>query len=221
MSKKKPIQILSNLAISVDGKIATATREHFPLGTPLDRKTMVALRKKSDAVLFGASTLRAYKAPSGTADKIVWNIVVSRRLEGIEASWKFFTSGKIKRLLCVEAGTPREITDRFSSTSEIFFYQPGGVPVAQQIVQECVRRGIKKLVVEGGGAVMWDFVSQNLIDEYYVTLTPRLLGGTEAPTLVDGAGLAKDQVVNLKLKRARKVGDEIYLVYGRTEKRGA
>ena len=62
---------------------------------------------------------------------------------------------------------------------------------------------------------MWDFVREDLIDEYHVTLTPRLIGGTEAPTLVDGEGFDPSEVVNLTLKSCRKAGDELYLVYGK------
>ena len=59
-----------------------------------------------------------------------------------------------------------------------------------------------------------------VIDEYNVTVTPRILGGTEAPTLVDGKGFTPDDVLNLKLKDSRVVGNEIFLVYEKTEKRG-
>ena len=67
---------------------------------------------------------------------------------------------------------------------------------------------------------MWDFVRENLIDEYHVTLTPKLVGGREAPTLVDGDGFEPRDILNLRLKSCRKVGDELYLVYGKTRRRG-
>jgi 2,5-diamino-6-(ribosylamino)-4(3H)-pyrimidinone 5'-phosphate reductase len=87
-------------------------------------------------------------------------------------------------------------------------------------VKKLEELGVKRLLVEGGGGLMWDFVKPNLIDELYVTLTPRILGGRDAPTLVDGAGFNPREVVNLKLKQCRRVGDELYLVYKKTSRRG-
>jgi riboflavin biosynthesis pyrimidine reductase len=44
------IFVFSNLATSVDGKIATQSREFFPLGTPADWKQMQVLRREADAI---------------------------------------------------------------------------------------------------------------------------------------------------------------------------
>jgi riboflavin biosynthesis pyrimidine reductase len=65
---------------------------------------------------------------------------------------------------------------------------------------------------------MWEFAKENLIDEYHVTLTPKILGGRDSPTLVDGLGFKPKDILNLKLQQSRVVGDEIYLVYSRPEK---
>ena len=62
---------------------------------------------------------------------------------------------------------------------------------------------------------MWDFASQNLIDEYYVTLTPKIVGGENSPTLVEGLGFKPSEILDLKLARCRRVGDELYLTYRR------
>jgi 5-amino-6-(5-phosphoribosylamino)uracil reductase len=216
--------IRSNLAISLDGKIATSSREFFPLGTPEDLRMMQIIRKKSDAILMGASTLRTFKLPLliRGSEKQPLNVVLSHSLEGVSPRWKFFTEPSIRRVLFVIAKLSPSRRRAFERTSEfVTLDKPTRKNTsARQIVRELESRGIRHLLVEGGGSVMWDFVSQNLIDEYYVTLTPRLLGGTEAPTLVDGAGFAPNAVVNLRLAKMRRVGNEIYLVYRKTAKRG-
>ena len=55
--------VFSNLATSLDGKIATPSRVLYPLGTAEDRRQMQRLRARSDVVVFGASSLRAYRQP--------------------------------------------------------------------------------------------------------------------------------------------------------------
>jgi 2,5-diamino-6-(ribosylamino)-4(3H)-pyrimidinone 5'-phosphate reductase len=104
---------------------------------------------------------------------------------------------------------------RFEKTSEIVpLKKPTArLSTAVQVVRALEKRGFKKLLVEGGGAVMWDFVRENLIDEYHVTLTPWAIGGRDAPTLIDGEGFTAKNALKLRLKSCRRVGDELYLIY--------
>jgi len=213
--------VFSNLAISLDGKIATARREHFPLGTKADLTQMIELRKRCDAILMGAATLRVYQKPCRVkgADPQPCNVIVSRSLEGLDAAWPFFNTPDVKRILFVSQKPTAEQEKKFRESSDVVLLQAGS-PIASQIVSALTKKGIKNLLVEGGGSVMWDFVSQDLIDEFNVTLTPRILGGKDAPTLVEGDGFSMQDVRNLKLKSSRVVGNEIYLVYSKTESRG-
>jgi riboflavin-specific deaminase-like protein len=221
--------VFSNLATSVDGKIATASRELFPLGTPEDRKLMQVLRKKSDVVLFGAASLRAFKKPCTVGGPLAKNLkkqpanaVLSTTLSGVDPQWPFFTREGFHRILFVVANAPRKNLAPFEKSCELVVLKKSTpqLSTAMQVIRALETRGYGKLLVEGGGSVMWDFVRENLIDEYHVTITPRLLGGTEAPTLVDGDGFEPRDVLNLKLARCRKVGDELYLTYKKTPRRG-
>jgi riboflavin biosynthesis pyrimidine reductase len=101
----------------------------------------------------------------------------------------------------------------FARTSEIVRIRKARA--AADIIRELARRGVENLLVEGGGGVMWDFARADLLDRLYLTLTPKILGGTEAPTLVDGAGFTPAQVPSFKLKACRRVGQELYLTYDR------
>jgi riboflavin-specific deaminase-like protein len=223
------MKVFSNLATSLDGKIATASREFFALGTPEDRRVMQVLRKKSDVVFFGASTLRAFRKPcivygpeARGLRKQPANAVLSSTLEGLSPDWPFFKSSAFERILFVSAAAPKARLARFEDSCEIVVLKKATprLSTARQCLQALEQRGYRKVLVEGGGGVMWDFCRENLIDEYYVTLTPRILGGTEAPTLVDGEGFVPRDSLNLKLKACRRKGDELYLVYGKTRKRG-
>ena len=221
--------IFSNLATSLDGKIATSSRVLYSLGTAQDRRHMQVLRKKSDVVVFGASSLRAYQKPCTVSGPLAQglkrqpaNAVLSSGLEGISPSWPFFTRTGFERILFVGPNAAPARLRLFEKHSEIVVLKPPTLrsTTTGQLIAELQKRGYRKLLVEGGGSVMWDFVAQNLIDEYHVTLTPKVLGGTHAPTLVDGAGFEPKEVLNLKLKSCRRIGDELYLVYSKTQRRG-
>ncbi len=211
--------IFSNLAISLDGKIATANRIHFPLGTDYDRKQMQVLRRKCDAVLMGASTLRAFKRPClvKNTKKQPVNVILSSKLKGISPDWPFFKDTHLKRILFVDSRISSKKLRDFKENSKIIRLKPETPKntTARQIIRVLEQFKIRCLLIEGGGGVMWDFVSQNLIDEYHVTLTPWLIGGGKSPTLVDGLGFFPDEVIGLKLKKCRRIGDELYLTYCR------
>jgi riboflavin-specific deaminase-like protein len=206
--------VYSNLATSLDGKIATSNRVFFPLGTPLDRKIMRELRGKCDALVIGAASLRTFKRPHHALPGMrhPLNVIVSHELRGLSPRWKFFTDRSIQRLLLVTGEVPAARLRAFEKTSVVARLSPRK-PLAPQILRTLARLRFRTAVVEGGGELMWEFVSRNLIDEYWVTLTPRLLGGATAPTLVDGTGLAPARTRALRLVRCKRIGNELYLRY--------
>jgi 5-amino-6-(5-phosphoribosylamino)uracil reductase len=211
------MHIFSNLAISLDGKIATRSRELFLLGSRRDHQEMQRLRKLADAILIGATTLRSYKKPNlvNGAKIQPMNALFSSRLDKISPNWPFFQEPTIHRVLFVGPNTPIERLKKFEKKSEIVILKAATKknPTSLQAVQWLEKKGVKNLLVEGGGAVMWDFSSAHLIQEYHVTLTPKIIGGARSSTLVDGVGFLPKEVLNLKLKQCRVIGDEIYLIY--------
>jgi riboflavin-specific deaminase-like protein len=210
--------IFSNLAISVDGKIAAANRGHCPLGSVEDRRRMRRLRCQADAIIMGASTIRSYKLPclamsadGNPAKRQPVNVIVSHSLEGISPSWNFFTSEKIRRYLFVKKLPKGKKLRQFEKSSAVVILRRESI--APQIVRVLNKLGHQNLLVEGGGEIMWEFSKLKLIDRYYITLTPKVVGGKTAPTLIDGTGFKSSQIFALKLKKASRVGSEIFLQY--------
>jgi riboflavin-specific deaminase-like protein len=212
--------IFSNLATSLDGKIATRERAFTPLGTQKDLNHMKELRQLCDALLIGAGTFRVYKkASTASSDSTQQpiNLLLSSSLEGISPQWKFFQKPDLKRILFVLQSLSVNRLKAFSKTSEVVCLEKPTPrkPIAIQIVRFLEERGIQRLLLEGGGSLMWDFARLNLIDEYHVTLTPKIVGGSDSPTLVDGLGFSAKNILNLKLRQCRTVGDEIFLTYAK------
>ena len=77
-----------------------------------------------------------------------------------------------------------------------------------------LKKGIKKILLEGGGTVNWSFVKKNLIDEVIVTLAPYIVGGKNTVSLVEGIGFKNlDKSIKLKLKKIQKNKNELVLFY--------
>jgi riboflavin biosynthesis pyrimidine reductase len=70
------------------------------------------------------------------------------------------------------------------------------------------------LLCEGGGELNDALFRAGLVDELHLTICPKIIGGRLAPTIADGLGALKlDQAARLQLKSARRLGDELFLVY--------
>jgi 2,5-diamino-6-(ribosylamino)-4(3H)-pyrimidinone 5'-phosphate reductase len=217
--------ILSNLAISIDGKIAPARGPFVSLGTPEDRREMLRVRAVSDAILMGAETLRVFQRPlrAGSAGRgpasQPLNIILSSTLEGVDPSWPFFRAKDITRVLFVSESLSARRLAAFSKNSTVIVLKSAPNPAREVVSILSERYRVRRLLVEGGGGVMALFHEAGLLDELRVTLTPWLLGGKTAPTLVDGKGLPFYEAPNYHLEKCRRVGDELYLTYIKKGKR--
>ena len=67
--------------------------------------------------------------------------------------------------------------------------------------------GVKRLMVEGGGTLNSELLRLRLVDEIHLYIAPLIFGGASAPTLVDGAGLAREEAVSLRLRTLEQFED--------------
>jgi riboflavin-specific deaminase-like protein len=75
---------------------------------------------------------------------------------------------------------------------------------------------VKRLLCEGGGELNDALFRAGLVDELHLTICPRIIGGRQAPTIADGAGvLALSRAFRLKLHNLRQIGDELFAVFRR------
>ena len=76
------------------------------------------------------------------------------------------------------------------------------------------KRGISKILLEGGGITNWYFLKEKLVDELILTVTPYILGGKDAISLVQGDGFGKiSKSPSFKLKKIKRMKNEIILYY--------
>jgi len=205
------MKIITNTAISLDGRINTTQRERVRLGSADDLKLMSVLRNQVDAILVGGNTFRDWLIPllpqpehltEPLRTQALWNIILSRTMD-FELSERFLDEQKIRPLFL----TNKKI-ENFAAPIVV---HPEITP--EWIVNHLSTLGIQTLLIEGGGDLIFQFVKANLVNEMYITLCPKLIGGKGAPSLLDGEGFLKDQIRNLRLLESRVVGDEIFLHY--------
>ena len=210
-----------NMAATVDGKITSADREYPRLTSIHDRETMDHLRAESDAILVGAGTARAdnpplhvrseemrtYRRSLGKTESLD-RVLVSASLD-IDPDNRFFEDDGGARIVATVEGAPAERIVALEGRAEIWRLGSNRVDLVE-LLRRLKGRGVERLLVEGGGELNWSFLEQDLIDELYVTIAPCLLGGRDAPTLLEGRGLKMADQTRLKLIDLHREQDELY-----------
>jgi 5-amino-6-(5-phosphoribosylamino)uracil reductase len=212
------------MATTIDGKIATRHREAARFGSPEDRGRLEEQVAWADALVIAAGTVRAHgssyrvtradlvleRQADGRGDQPT-SVVVSRSLN-LPLDMPFFTRQAIPRLVATDAAHERVARATFDGLAEVLSAGDDGVDVA--VLKEALnRRGMKRLLVLGGGRLNFDALSAGVVDEIYLTVSPHVYGGAEAPTMVDGEGFSLADSVDLRLLECERVGDEVFLRY--------
>ena len=212
-----------NMAMTADGKITSAAREYAAFTSRHDKRTMDRLRAEADAVLIGAGTLRADDPPLSIRDPEMRalrerlgkppelrTIVMSARLD-LPFEGRFFRGGDPAwRVVATVEDAPEERVRALAGRAEVWRLGRGRVDVPR-LLRRLAEAGVERLLVEGGGETNWAFFEADAIDELYVTLAPCLLGGRDAPTLLEGEGTLLAGRRSLRLLSCERVGEELYL----------
>lgn len=209
------MRVFSNLAISLDGRIADRTSPSKPLGTPLDRRTMQVIRKMSDVILVGAGTLRAHPRTMKISSKLAAtrkqpaNVIISANAD-FDPDWDFWKDPSVVRIVFTTERSLAKAVERSADRALVFAAGQGDKVEMKLVFEKLKALAFKNVLVEGGGEIMAEVLAAGFLQELYVTLTPWILGGRANPSLVMGDSTLWSR---LELKKQRKIGQEIYLHY--------
>ncbi len=222
MKIKKPF-VFINCAMSLDGKISTIERKQVKISSDEDLKRVDRLRAESDAILVGMNTIvtddpkliikserlrkeRIKKGLPGNPIKVgIGNV------NGMKLNSDFLNYGDTKLIFTTENSDPRK-REELEKKADIRILGKNRVDL-NKMLRILSDLGVKKLMIEGGGTVNFEFLKEGLVDELYVAVAPRIFGGITAPTLVDGRGFNADKAVDLKLLGAENLHDLLVLKY--------
>jgi 5-amino-6-(5-phosphoribosylamino)uracil reductase len=95
----------------------------------------------------------------------------------------------------------------------LVFETPTGKIDTIAALQHLALLHITRLAVLGGGELVGSMVEADLIDEFWLTVCPLILGGTNAPTPVEGGGFLSQLAPQLQLLEVQTVEQEVFLHY--------
>ena len=215
MGRFRPYVIFS-AAITLDGKLATRTGDS-KLSSKADKNRVHKLRSKVDAILIGKNTAKLddpLLSAHSTKKQNPIRIILDSNATLDTNSRILRTSSKIPTIIVAGQNASKKnlrILKQFPV--QIILCGKHRINIKKLLVM-LSKQGIKKILVEGGGETNWSFVKGDLTDEIIITITPYLVWGATATTLVDGDGFSTiAQSTKLKLKNIRKIKNEIILHY--------
>ena len=215
MGRFRP-HVIFSAATTLDGKLATRTGDS-KLSSKSDKNRVHKLRSTVDAILIGKNTAKLddpILSVHHDKKKNPIRIILDSNATIKNSSRILRTSSKIPTIIVVGERASKNNLQRLEKLPiQIIVCGKDRINVKKLLVT-LRKQGLKKILVEGGGEINWSFVKENLIDEAIITVTPYLVGGVVATTLVDGKGFSTiTKSAKLKLKSARRMNNEIVLHY--------
>jgi 5-amino-6-(5-phosphoribosylamino)uracil reductase len=223
----RPYVILS-AAMSIDGFLDTAAPPRLALSNAEDFDRVDEVRAQSDAILVGARTVRL-----DNPRLLVRSEERRRRREdeGLSPSpWKvtltatgdldpqsdFFTSGHSTKLVYCPRVTCDDLRDRLGERATVV---PSGDQVTMSaLVGDLHDRGVRSLLVEGGGTTITQFLASDLVDELQLAIAPFFVGDRRAPRLIGDGAFPWNADRRAPLAESRRVGDMVLLRYALSER---
>jgi 5-amino-6-(5-phosphoribosylamino)uracil reductase len=217
----RPYTLLS-CSVSIDGYIGNAA-SRLLLSNDADFDRVDAVRASCDAILVGAATVRIDnprllvrsqdrreertargRSPSPT------KVTVTRRAE-LDAGADFFTAGDAEKI--VYCASPR-VVDARARLGPVATVVDGGHTVEmRKLTTDLAARGVERLMVEGGGKVHTQFLTDDLVDELHLVVAPVFVGDSEAPRFVRDGVFPWTAGRRATLADVRQIGDVVLLRY--------
>ena len=210
---KRPYVVI-NCSMSVDGKIASQLGRQMRISCDEDIKRMYKLRNECDAVLVGINTILSDDPKLTVKEKYVKNPKHPTRIV-LDTNCKtpidaLVVNDAAKTLIV----TGKPCNKKFGKNVEVISCDTDDTDFInlENLLKILADKGIKKLMVEGGGTIIWSFLKSGFVDDFFVYVGPMIIGGAYTPT-ISGRKKTNGEIINLKLIETKIIGPGILLHY--------
>ncbi|SNT06633.1 5-amino-6-(5-phosphoribosylamino)uracil reductase [Asanoa hainanensis] len=219
---ERPYIVLS-CAMSIDGYVNDTADDRLMLSNEADFHRVDEVRAGCDAILVGAETVRrdnprlVVKSPEHRAARVARGEHPTPRkvtvTEGgdLDAEAAFFQSEDTEKIVYCATSTVRQTERRLGEYATVV---DGGQPVnLRRVAEDLHTRGVRRLMVEGGGTIHTQFLCEELADELHLVVAPFFVGDSKAPRFVGDGDFPWCQERRATLAEVRQVGDVVLLRY--------
>src|SRR5690606_4474452 len=192
-----------NVAMSADGKLSTRERRQVRISGSSDFSRVDKIKAESDAVMVGIGTvladdpsltvkstaLVAERRAHGKEDNPVRIVVDSRARIPLDAA--LLHKGTGDRIIACSLCADKDKIEALSSHATVIIAGEDVVDLPL-LLSQLYSRGIRTLMLEGGGTLIWGFFREGLVDKLTCYIGNMVIGGMQAPTLADGDGFVTE-----------------------------
>ncbi|WP_331722627.1 RibD family protein [Streptomyces sp. NBC_00122] len=222
----RPYVILS-AAMSVDGYLDDANPERLRLSNAADFDRVDQVRAESDAILIGATTMRKdnprllvnseeRRAQRVADGKPAYPLKVTvTRTGDLSADLNFWHHGDKKLVVTVDDAAEK-VRATLGDLADVVSVGPDldwGL-----VLDELGRRGIGRLMVEGGGTIHTQLMAAGLADEVHLAIAPLLVGQPEAARFLGTADYPGGSTARMKVLEVRAIDDVVFVRYAPKER---
>lgn len=204
-------RVIVNVAMSADGKIALPNRRGVRISNEEDLRRVHALRAACDAVLVGVGTV-LMDNPKLTVKREYANEKNPVRIvldsDGSTPEHSAVLDGSAATIIATDVNCAKTFPN-----AEVVRMGHDEVDL-KALMEMLSERGVKTLLIEGGGTVVWSFLRHKFVDEIKIFVASFIIGGHSTPTPAAGEGVRSiEAAIPLKLENAARLGDGVLLEY--------
>jgi riboflavin-specific deaminase-like protein len=225
--------VFVNMAMTADGKIATANRAVTSFGSKRDLEHLYELRATADAVMCGARTVeqsnsilspgaakfRRLRLKNGLAE---YNLrVIVSGSGSINADANIFKTRFSPVIVLTTARISNKDFKKLQSVAdEVKIFGEKEIHFGKALEWLREKWKVKRLLCEGGGELNDALFRADLVDELHLTICSKIFGGRRAPTIADGFGFQRlTDAANFEPTSMRRIKDELFTVFSRHNNR--
>jgi|TARA_B100001964_G_scaffold209173_1_gene242448 2,5-diamino-6-(ribosylamino)-4(3H)-pyrimidinone 5'-phosphate reductase len=207
-------KVILNAGMTLDGKIASKNQDS-KISCSDDIERVHKLRAEVDGIIVGINTVMVDDP----------NLTVITQFKGrdpvriiVDSKGRVPLTSKVLRkgpdtIIAVSKIAPIKRVEKIRKYATVLILGDTEVNL-ESLMEELFKIGIKSLLLEGGGTLNWSMLKEGLVDEVMVAISPKIVGGREAITLVDGDGFGLiSEGTKLKLREFYNLGEDLILKY--------
>jgi diaminohydroxyphosphoribosylaminopyrimidine deaminase/5-amino-6-(5-phosphoribosylamino)uracil reductase len=207
--------VVWKMASSLDGKVAARDGSSRWVTGDAARADVHRLRAWSDAIVVGAGTAVADDPEltvrdDGYRGRPPMRILVDARGR-VPATGDLFDR-QAPTLVATTDLAPLEVREawRAAGAEVVQFEAEGGLVPLEPLLADLGKRDVQGVLLEGGPTLAWSAVDDGLVDAIVLYLSPKLIGGLDAPTVLEGRGFAPvGHALPLRIHSVERVGEDL------------
>ena len=216
------LKVIINSAMTLDGKISSYNGNSC-ISSKKDLVRVHKLRSKVDAIVVGINTVIIDNPMLNI--RFIRNSRISPTRIIIDSYGRIPLDSKIlksaaniKTIIVVTKQASRDTIEQIKKLGAYVIIIGSKLVNLKRLFKMLYDMGYRKILIEGGGELNWSCLHNGIVNELIITIAPKVVGGRNAITLVEGRGYSTiSQGIKLKLTKIiqNKNNNEITLFYNK------